>query len=200
MTIRSLLLSVILIVPAVAGAQTDAFCTAVYDANGMRVARTPAATESWASVFFANQGRVASFLVTRNELRSGGAPLYFTGYNCTGDELMVWESRVQPHSHSVGTDVWHPDTFAVPALLNPNSKRESGSGGCEPSLSSPGLGVPALNFTLPTFTPPFHLEPEDCGSIASVATLGPRSLFSLCVVIAFGAVLLMRRPQRAAGT
>ena len=22
--------------------------------------------------------------------------------------------------------------------------------------------VPAFNFTLPTFTPPFHLEPEDC--------------------------------------
>ena len=40
MKIRSLLLAVVLLVPLVAGAQTDAFCTAVYDANGTRVAFT----------------------------------------------------------------------------------------------------------------------------------------------------------------
>lgn len=96
-----------------------------------------------------------------NELQAS-QNLFFTEAFCTGDEYMIWETRVQPQAHRVGTDVWHPDTLAMPAPLSPGSVRQAESGQCSNSVGAESSTVPALNFTLPTFTPPFHLEPEPC--------------------------------------
>ena len=51
-----------ILVPVSAGAQTDAFCTAVYDADGTRVARATTFDEkTW--VYLVNQGRVVQLEV-----------------------------------------------------------------------------------------------------------------------------------------
>ncbi len=88
--IRSLLFAVALLVPVTANAQTDAFCTAVYDADGTRVGRADnGGTASGLSgvenhLFFVHQGRIARITARLNQL-VGNASIFFTGASCTGD-------------------------------------------------------------------------------------------------------------------
>ena len=75
------------------------------------------------------------------------------------------------------------------------TSRRNNGGSCDPA----GLEfdvVPAFTFTLPSFTPPFHLEAEDC-RLATVASLGPRTLLTMCALLAFVAVVWLRRPGSA---
>jgi hypothetical protein len=128
-----------------------------------------------------------------NEL-AASSNLYFTNANCTGDEYMIWESGIQPQAHRVGTDVWYADTTAIPAPLSPGSRRNADSGFCDNSVGAIGSAVPAFNFTLPTYTPPFHLEPEACYTPPSaVAALTPYGLGALALVLAFGAYVFGTR-------
>jgi hypothetical protein len=94
---------------------------------------------------------------------SGSRTLLFAGVNCEGDEYMTRQSDLQPEAFLVGTDVWFPDTTATPAtLLSPISGRNTPDGTCANIAGNVSSTVPALHFTLPTFAPPFHLEPEPC--------------------------------------
>ena len=97
----------------------------------------------------------------------------------------------------VGTTVWYADHAAaeVNPFLTPASARRA-DGSCEVETSSVTNAVPAYTFTLPTFTPPFHLEAEDC-RLATVAALGPRTLLTMCALLAFVAVVWLRRPTSA---
>lgn len=148
-----------LLVPITGSAQTDAECVAVYDADGTRIARAYTPTD----IFFADQGRTIRFGVQRSGITDNAGSLWFTGAGCTGAPFMIWEVEVlQPTAHLVGTDVWYPDTEAVATTRFANSRKHSFSGQCEAYSSNINETVPALNFTLPSYTPPFHLEPEPC--------------------------------------
>jgi len=183
-----------LLVPISAGAQESADCVAVYDSTGTRVGRTSFNTLNSAGVLFEHQGRVASFGVTKNKLNARD-DLYFTEADCTGDEYMEWEGDIQRRAHRVGTDVWYPDTMATAAPLVPGSIRSADSGLCTNNPGALNAVVPALNFTIPTFTPPFHLEPEACFALPpAVAALTPYGLGAMALVLAFGSYLWMRRP------
>ncbi len=157
-----------LLTPSSAGAQTDAECVAVYDADGTRVARAgvgsdaPAGDTFEVKIFLAHSGVMAQLGVRRDTLE-GNAQLFFTSANCTGNAFMA-RNTIQPQAHLVGTDVWYPDTL-VPVLgLTSQSVRQAFSGTCQTTSDNIPAAAPALNFTLPTFTPPFHLEPEPCST------------------------------------
>jgi hypothetical protein len=162
------------LLPMSAGAQTDAFCVAVHDSTGARVARAhtggqkpqpasvPATDEhsSDAEMFFVHDGRVAKIVAKLNELVADQT-VFFTGANCTGDAYMergglaASDAQLQPDG-----SVTYPDTTADEVIVAAVSQRAN-TGIC----SGNGLNwlvVPAFNFTIPTFTPPFHLEPEPC--------------------------------------
>jgi hypothetical protein len=158
--VSSLLLALVtaLLIPISAGAQESADCAAVIDSDGARVARWQGGSQ----ILLGHQGRVAGLEVSMSAL-SGSAFLYFDGLDCEGDEYMKWHPDLQPEALLVGTDVWFPDTTATPAtLLAPISQRHKDDGTCTNIGGNAGSAVPALHFTLPTFAPPFHLEPEPC--------------------------------------
>lgn len=67
------------------------------------------------------------------------------------------------YAHLAGTDVWYPDTTVVPVSVEARSQRRA-DGTCSNIVGTLSAPVPAFNFTLPTFTPPFHLEPEACST------------------------------------
>jgi len=90
------------------------------------------------------------------------ATVYFTEADCTGDAYMTRDGIIQPSAYVVGTDVWYPDTAATLVPLTPASRRDSNTGACINSVGSLGPAAPAYNFTLPTYTPPFHVGPEAC--------------------------------------
>ncbi len=80
----------------------------------------------------------------------------------------------------------------------PGSIRQSESGQCSNSVGALNSAVPALNFTLPTFTPPFHLAPEACFTAPPMVTaLTPLGLGAMALVMAFAAYV-MRRERFAA--
>ena len=192
--VAPLLLTLItaVLIPISASAQTGVDCAAIIDSIGTRVARW----QGGSPVLFGHQGRVARFSLVGKTRLEANANLYFTEANCTGDEYMIWETQVQPQAHQVGTDVWYPDTTATAAPLAPGSRRSAESGFCTNSVGALPAAVPAFNFTLPTFIPPFHLEPEACFTPApGVAALTPYGLGAMALVFAFGAYLMVRRPM-----
>jgi len=189
-----LVLVTALLVPISAGAQESADCVAIIDANGTRVARWQGSS----TVLFDHQGRVARLSLVTNTRLDANANLFFTGANCTGDEYMIWETPVQPEAHGVGTDIWYPDTTATAAPQFINSSEAAESGQCNPVGSTMDFMVPAFNFTLPTFTPPYHLEPEACFTPSPmVSALTPYALGAMVLVLALSAYLMMKRPEVA---
>lgn len=99
-----------------------------------------------------------------------------------------------PQAHHVGNDFWYPDTTAMPAPLSPGSVRQADSGQCSNSVGALSSAVLAYTFTLPTFTPPFHLEPEACDTPPlAVVALTPYSLGAMALVLAFGAYVFETR-------
>ena len=149
-----------LLVPISASAQTDAECAAIHDWNGTRVGRVQHADTGGARVLFDDGGRIAMVTFDRNSTRSIGE-VFFTGGNCTGDMFMYSQGLVAIEAHVVGSDVWYPDLSAAPVLIQMESKYLS-DGRCSEGSFAIGGVLPAYTFTLPTFTPPFHLEPEAC--------------------------------------
>ena len=116
-----------------------------------------------------------------------------------GDAYMIWgNNTVQPPAQKENglNDVWYPDTLATREETSILSKRSS-SDVCT-LVSGSVTGVPALHMTLPTYTPPFHLEPEACYTPPSaVAALTPYGLGAMALVLGFGSYLMVRRPQAA---
>ena len=159
MTIRSIMLAVAFLVPMSASAQTGAFCTAVYDANGSRVGQAAQAL-GVTTLLLSQNGRVVRLNVTATEISGGGA-VFYSEAGCTGDAYML-RPQLQPLAvnEPSTSDVWYPDTLAVIAQIDTVSERDN-TGVCTPMFRT-DLKLPALNMTLPTFTPPFHLEPEPC--------------------------------------
>ena len=191
--VSSLLFALVtaLLIPISASAQTDADCLAVYDANGTRVARIyePFLT---GSIFLADQGRLAGFQINKNEIRAS-SQLHFTGEDCTGDAFMTAQD-LQPQAYLAGTDVWYPDTMALAISRFSNSRKLAGSPLCTPESTLRTFTVPAMNFTLPTFAPPFHVEPEACFTPApGVAALTPYGLGAMALVFAFSAYVIGKR-------
>ena len=202
MTIRVIVLAIVFLVSISAGAQTGAFCVAAYDSNGIRVGSTDrlSLNGSEAIVFLENQGILVILEINRTVL-SGRNTVLFTGADCTGDAYIEWTEvgELQPRATVVGTDLWHLDpTGDLEPFVFMESKRtrNDAAGACNNSLSfAPPTSSPALHLTL-SFTPPFHLEPEPCFTPSpEVAALGPRSLLAMVMLLAFGAVLFMRRPR-----
>jgi len=151
-----------LLVPITVEAQvTDAECLAVYDENGTRIARTTWNELTNGFVFLAHQGRVAMVKIKRRGI-SGELSLRFTDTGCTGDAYMHPGGDLQPLAHVIGNQVWYPDTQAVEVSVQISSIRESGSDHCDDYAPRYYSLLPAYNFTLPSYTPPFHLEPEPC--------------------------------------
>ncbi len=184
-----------LLIPISAEAQlTDAACVAVYDANGDRVAHAPwGFIQGSPSVFFIHQGRIAPLEIYRDEIR-GRSSLYFTGSNCTGATYMSPFGDLPVPAHAVGNDVWYADTQATAASVQYGSARSEGAGVCTNQLGTLNDALPAYNFTLPNYTPPFHLEPEPCFTPnPAVAALTPYGLAAMALVLAFGAYLMVRQ-------
>jgi hypothetical protein len=189
----SIALVAVSIAPIAAEAVETADCVAVHDSTGVRVGRTSLGTSGSARVLFNHQGKLARLEMWPDEL-VGEAGLYFTGADCTGDAYMS-RNGMQPFAHLVGTDVWYPDTTVAGAAVGSISERDADSGQCTNSIRALTEALPALNFTLPTYTPPFHLEPEACYTPPPVvAALTPYGLGAMAVVLAFGAYVMVRRP------
>ena len=68
----------------------------------------------------------------------------------------------------------------------------SDTGLCENNPAVIGDVYPTKSFDLPSFTPPFRAQPEPCDSIV-VASLGSRALLAVGVMLAFGAIVRLRR-------
>jgi hypothetical protein len=184
-----------LLIPISASAQTDTFCTAVYDANGNRIGQ---ATQSGGeTTLLLNQnGRIVRLSVGPYVI-DGGAVVYYTGEGCTGDAYMT-VTAVQPiaQKQSALNDVWYPDTVAGTEYLGMASQIGT-SAECIPSSRSDDM-FPALHMTLPAYSWPFHLEPEACYTPdPAVAALTPYSLGAMAFVLAFGTYLMVRRPRVA---
>lgn len=195
MLIRIMILAAVFFIPIPAGAQTDAECTAVYDSVGTRVGRSDS-TGSNSVVAFEHQGRIATLIVLR-DIFFTQSKVFFSGPNCTGDAFMVTPGTpTGPHlsvyANVVGSDVWYPDLSAADFSTTVASERST-DGICSNAGGTIDSAVPAYTFTLPTFVPPFHLEPESCIQSASVASFTPFSLLSLTLVLAFVAVVLRNR-------
>jgi hypothetical protein len=186
-----------LLIPISASAWTDAECAAVYDWDGTRVGRVHDSGDGDAAVLFAHEGRVAKIVFVRDSILSS-AVVNFTGTNCTGDAYMGTSGQVVKAATVVGNDVWYQDMGAVEASGIATSSHIAADGSCNNATGSTHNAVPAYTFTLPTFTPPFYLEPEACYTPPSaVAALTPYSLGAMALVLAFGSYLTMRRPQVA---
>jgi hypothetical protein len=149
-----------LLTPISAGAQIDAECVAVHDFNGIRVARADNA-DRYIEIHLSHQGRVVVLRVGRDEFVTNGT-VYFTDANCTDGAFMTTLNATPASlARVVGTDVWYPDqTFPLATRLPASSIDTRGN--CVDQDTPVDDTVPAFNFTLPTFTPPFHLEPEPC--------------------------------------
>jgi hypothetical protein len=184
-----------LLTPISASAQNAAFCTALYDANGSRLGQAVQA-DSVTTLLLNQNGRIVRLDATPF-LIQGNASVYFTEADCTGDAYMLF-GQIQPLAgkDSQSNDVWYQDTVTMFELIDTESERYHG-GTCVPNLDS-RTKIPALHMTLPTFTPPFHLEPESCFTPnPAVAALTPYGLGAMAFVLAFGAYLMVRRPQAA---
>jgi len=184
-----------LLVPISAGAQGSADCVAVYDWNGTRVGRAHESLAD-AAVLFNHEGRVAQIVLDRRSIQSTER-VYFTGANCTGDMFMVTRGNVNIKAQVVGNDVWYPDLGAAEVSFTAGSVQEN-DGICVNGVVAANEVVPAFTFTLPAFTPPFHLEPEACFTpLPMVTALTPYGLGAMALVLAFGAYLMMQRPEVA---
>jgi hypothetical protein len=180
-----------LLVPISASAQTDTFCTAVHDANGDRVGQ--AAQSGGVTTLLLNQNDVVVRLRAQTGRIEGNATIFYTEASCNGDAYML-ANFVQPEAGKdyLSNEVWYQDTTVLPTYINAASQRHI-SGACEPTPQG-GEMVPALNFTLPAYTPPFHLEPEACFTPdPTVAALTPYGLGAMAFVLVFGAYLMMQR-------
>ena len=187
-----------LLIPVSASAQESADCAAVHDVNGTRVGRLqPAGDLGRTSVLLKHGGRVAQIVFER-ALVQPGDDVFFTGANCTGDAFMNTSSQVIVGAQVVGTDVWYPDMSAADISGQPFESTRDRNGVCTNGANVVSEVVPAYTFTMPIFTPPFHLEPEACFTpTPAVAALTPYGLGAMALVLAFGSYLMVRRPQAA---
>jgi hypothetical protein len=184
-----------LLVPISASAQTDAFCTAVYDANGDRVGKA-VQNATVTTLLLQQDGRVIR-LYASGSVVNGRTPVYFTETNCAGDAYME-SPGLAPEAHLVrlSTTIWYPDTL-VPDVpqITPASVRDK-DGVCTDSSEIVGGVSPALSMTFPIYASPHHLEAEACYTPSpAVAALTPYSLGAMALVLAFGAYLNMRRQR-----
>ena len=148
-----------LLIPISASAQTDAECVAVHDSNGTRVGRAHSGDTT--DIHLSHQGRVVMLRVGRDGFQSNGR-VWFIGANCTGEAFMSASGgTVTDPAIIVGADVWYPDQSLPDATILPASALEA-QGNCVARDTEVGSAVPAFNFTLPTYTTPFHFEPEPC--------------------------------------
>jgi len=190
-----LVLVTALLIPFSASAQQSADCVAVHDWNGTRVGRAHESIAD-AAVLFDHEGRVAQIVLDRRSIRSLER-VYFTGANCTGDMFMVTQGKVNVTAQVVGSDVWYPDLSAAEVSFTAGSVQEK-TGICNDGVVPANEVVPAYTFTMPSFTPPFHLEPEACFTPSPmVAALTPYALGVMVLVLALSAYLMMQRPQVA---
>jgi hypothetical protein len=111
-------------------------------------------------LLFDHEGRTAILFAEIDEIK-GGDTVFFTGPGCTGDAYMQRHDLLQPLAHVGGNEVWYPDTTAT--LTSPlTQSQKDWTDVCTDATQSTQNSVPAYNFTLPTYTPPFHVEPEAC--------------------------------------
>jgi len=180
-----------LLIAASASAQTEAFCTAAYDANGNRVG-TATQSDVNTTLLLNQDGRIIRLDVGATQI-AGNATVFYTGPGCTDNAYMLM-TQLQPLAGKDPDldDVWYPDTLALSTTVYLQSERTN-SGPCVNDFQIRDV-VPALNLTLPEFTPPFHLESEACYTPdPAVAALTPYGLGAMAFVLAFGAYLMRMR-------
>jgi hypothetical protein len=89
--------------------------------------------------------------------------------------------------------VYYSNPFSVQQSIQALSFRDQGTEICE-TFNQPRDAAPAVQFTIPEYTTPFHLEPEACYTPdPSVAALTPYSLGAMALVLAFGAYVMRKR-------
>jgi hypothetical protein len=178
--------------PAVAQL-TDVDCLALFDADGTRIARS--ITTNSTNVFFSktHNGFPVLIQAETDSLNSLGGTLYFTDANCSSTPFVYNPDDMLP-TVLIGQDVYYSDPTAVDQNIRALSYLSESDGSCyqtdEFRDAAPVIG----QFTLPQYTPPFHLEPEACYTPdPSVAALTPYGLGAMAFVFAFGAYLMRRR-------
>jgi len=181
-----MIIAALLIAPQAAEAQ---LCIAAFDSAGMRVA-TASLDGNVADAWFDQGNQVTRLEVRRNSLE-GNTTVYFTELDCTGIAY-IERSGLVTQAHLVGNSVTFADATAneVPNALSA-SQRFGGTGECLNGQGSVNNAQPTLTFSIPTFSPPFHLEAEDCFSTMSMAS-PPTELLS-AVAIGMVAVLVLGR-------
>ena len=196
MTTRTILLAVVLLIPISAVAQLiDVDCVALFDADGTRVARVDRTNKRDDGFFISHNGVLVPLSYNGDLISGPNNRLFFESVDCSSAPLVEADFQTTFFRVvAVGNDVYYSDSGAVPQEGQFLSSLSEG-GNCQ-NVPGNELVVPApFRFTLPN-TLPFHLEPEACFTPApEVAALGPRSLLATVLLLAFGAVLLMRRAR-----
>jgi hypothetical protein len=185
MMIRSIALTVVLLTPAGAQAQTFPDCIAAFDANDTRIGR--AISDSDDSVVFVEVGGVAFSLNIRPSGFEEGVTLFYSSATCDSTPLL--NATDFGGGVFAGSGYYLDGMAAAPAAVQ--AFRTNG-GSCQ-STSGTIDAAPAQQFSVPAFAPPFHLEPEECIQPITVASFTPVSLLAMCVLLGFGAIILRKR-------
>jgi hypothetical protein len=179
-----------LLIPISASAQIDAECAAVHDANGLRVGRAYQHGD-FTTVLLNVDGRVVNLRATRGKLR-GESIVFFAEADCAGVGYI--EEWLLPEAQLIGNDLYYPDTLAITRINLVSRRIHTGECNTEGGLPAARDVFPAPHATLPTYTQPFHLEPEACYTPdPSVAALTPYGLGAMALVLGFGAYVMVRQ-------
>jgi hypothetical protein len=185
-----------LLTPISAEAQaSDVDCVALFDSDGTRVARVQSVNSSNLTFLKVHNGFPVVLQFFENGFRTRDDSVWFTDANCLSTAFVASDSEnaISP-SAIIGQDVYYADPAAVPQNVQVLSYLSEADGSCQPTNTFQDAAPVIGQFTLPQYTPPFHLEPEPCYTPSpAVAALTPYGLGAMALVLGFGAYLTMRR-------
>jgi hypothetical protein len=184
-------------VPSPAEAQvSDVDCVAIFDSDGNRVARSQVPTSSGGVFHMGHNGFAVPLYMDDQTINGSVGFLRFTDTSCLSTPFIqpISGGSVGPESAVIGQEVYYTEAPSDTQAVQLRSRLNLSSGVCQTENAIDEV-TPALGqFSLPAFTPPFHLEPEACYTPdPSVAALTPYGLGAMAFVFAFGAYVMKKR-------
>lgn len=189
----ALLTPILLSIPAEAQV-SDVDCVAIVDAEGTRVARAILDVHAVQFFYKGHDGFAVPLTLSQQTIRGTINRIWFTDENCSSTRFAEVETSL-PNATSVliGQDVYYTEPFAVTQNVQALSYI-SGNEGCQPANPTPvSLDAAPLTrqFTLPPYTPPFTIEPEECSTPPEP---DPEQVINGCVKDKNGALRVVADP------
>ena len=158
-----------LLIPISAEAQViDVDCVAIIDSGGARVARTELIDDFQVRVFhIEHNGFAVPFRLISQEIYGTRNEVRFTDTACSSAPFVNFAGNLTPSPTSavIGQDVYYAEPSSVGKFVAVQSEIRTDTGSCKSSSDPAANVVPALHhFTIPSYTPPFTIEPEPCST------------------------------------